>query len=186
MKSNNMDNIFKRINEEPIKAHQHALLIGDFLSQLVDFIDFQWELKIEDTNYYNNLYSVYNEGKTKLIRDYTNFKKQNLIGKVKLLNYNTISEKYYIDRYLKPNGIYRMELMEKINLVCDLEDKFNSFYSKKEKTEEDKKLEKETNKSLLDWLMNLIDSIIEGTKLGHYVKEIIGVIKVFVDGLLLA
>jgi hypothetical protein len=79
-----------------------------------------------------------------------------------------------------------MELMEKINLVCDLEDKFNSFYSKKEKTEEDKKLEKETNKSLLDWLMNLIDSIIEGTKLGHYVKEIIGVIKVFVDGLLLA
>lgn len=177
-------NHFSRLQVAPKTTLEHIYVICDFLDQTWRFIDFQWEKKIENTNYYDNLIRIYEEGRTRIVNDINYLRNQNSKKMIKFFPDREVTEKYFRMQYLEANGLLGDELKEKVNLVCDLEERYLLLFNKKRKTSEEKENERNTNKSLLDWLMNFIESIIEATNWGHYLKEILGVVKVFVDGLL--
>ncbi len=174
---------FRTYNETPTTPYDHILCITTFFEDLNGYIEYWWtNTTMDQTNSYEAIITGYRRSSASDLRLL-----QQIVEK-KVLNRKfggIVSEEYFVKRYLKANGVYKEELLGKLNFTASLGNKTRGKINRNDLKQPEDEFDRRVNEGLLDWLMNFIESLIEYFKLNHYLKEILGIIKVFVSGLIL-
>ena len=174
---------FRNYTEKPISPYDHIRFIATFLEDLNSYINYWWENT--ETNITEQYTSVFKHYNSKAEIDITQLRYN---AEKKLLRRKfggKVKERYFINRYLKANGVYQKELQEKLNFTAAFGRKTKGRIDRATLKKEEDEIDRRVNGGLLDWLMNFLESLIEYFKLNHYFKEMLGIIKVFVSTLLL-
>lgn len=165
--------LFRRAVTTPKTYTEHAIIVRDFLEDLEEYSKLLWDEYCSEKG--QEYQGIYNEYLKRLDKERTSIQASSEF------NANARTDAQY-----KKAGIYGIELEQKINLTSHMSSKLSSWWrrNKDANAKKEEELDKKVNKSLLDWLINLIKSLMKRFNIGHHVIEMLSVFKIFVDGVI--